>query len=232
MSASEEMSGTHDCGDDAAAYVLGALEPAEAEAFRTHLESCAICREEIDALAGVVQALPMAAPQHPMRKGLRRRVIRAIREEPRVTTAPATYERPRHRMLRPALATGGVAVILAGAALAGVELSPPATQGRVIHAEVRGNSGSAELRISNGKGELIVRHLAALPRGGVYEVWLQFGQATPTPASVLFGVNSRGDAEVGLPETLRGVHQVMVTREPRGGSPVPTSSPVIVARLT
>ncbi len=37
------------CGDDVAAYALGALEPAEAEAFVRHLESCAVCRDELDA---------------------------------------------------------------------------------------------------------------------------------------------------------------------------------------
>ena len=29
-----------DCGENAAAYVLGALEPAEADAFRAHIAGC------------------------------------------------------------------------------------------------------------------------------------------------------------------------------------------------
>jgi hypothetical protein len=33
------------CGEDAAAYVLGALEPAEVEAFRRHMVDCGACRE-------------------------------------------------------------------------------------------------------------------------------------------------------------------------------------------
>ena len=80
------MSGTHDCGGDAAAYVLGALEPGEAEAFRAHMHECAVCRDEVEALGGVVQALPMAAPQYLAPRGLRRRVMReraaAQRETP------------------------------------------------------------------------------------------------------------------------------------------------------
>jgi hypothetical protein len=35
-----------------------------------------------------------------------------------------------------------------------------------------------------------------------------------------------------LPASLRGIREVMVTPEPDGGSPAPTHTPVIVARLS
>jgi anti-sigma factor RsiW len=57
----------HDCGNEAAAYALGALEPAEAKAFARHMESCAVCRDEVAAFALVVDALPLAAPQQGLR---------------------------------------------------------------------------------------------------------------------------------------------------------------------
>ncbi len=49
-----------DCGEDVAAYVLGALEPDEAEAFRRHIADCAECREEVAAFEQVTEALPPA----------------------------------------------------------------------------------------------------------------------------------------------------------------------------
>ena len=36
---------------DAAAYVLGSLEPSEDEAFRRHLAGCVLCRDEVAAFA-------------------------------------------------------------------------------------------------------------------------------------------------------------------------------------
>ena len=54
---------TRDCGADIAAYLLGALEREEAVAFREHLDTCAICREEVSALGTVVDALPLGAPR-------------------------------------------------------------------------------------------------------------------------------------------------------------------------
>jgi hypothetical protein len=47
----------------------------------------------------------------------------------------------------------------------------------------------------------------------------------------LFTVTSHGDATVGVPGSVSGVKVVMVTSEPLGGSKVPTTSPVIIARL-
>src|SRR5581483_7326042 len=106
------MNTPHDCSGEAAAYVLGALEPAEAEAFRRHLKECAICRDEVEALEGVVQALPMSAPQHPLPRRLRRRVIRAVRAE----QAPGQPRRSAGMSWagsRPALAALAMAAVIA-----------------------------------------------------------------------------------------------------------------------
>jgi len=231
-------SGRH-CGGDAAAYVLGALEPAEAEAFSRHLEQCVVCRDEVQALTGVVQALPMAAPQHPAPRRLRRRVLREIRS---LSAREAPRARGRARrllMLAPAGALGrglaaGAAALAAGAAALALALSsgpstaPPA---RIVQASLSGVSGSVTLRLAPGRAELVARHLSPPPRGHVYEVWLKPPGGPPRPASVLFTVDRRGDARVPIPESLKGLSAVMVTPEPAGGSPVPTHAPVIVAQL-
>jgi anti-sigma-K factor RskA len=226
------MSDTHDCAGDAAAYVLGALEPGEVEAFRRHLDHCGVCRDEVDALTGVVQALPMAAPQLSPPRALRRHVLRAVRNEPRRTTGATVRRFPVVRIPRPAVAALGAAVLAAAAVVGGVELSGGGTPTRVIQAQVSGIAGSAELRLSGARGELIVRDLTPPPPGHVYEVWLKPPGANPVPASVLFSVNSAGGADVGLPARLHGISDVLVTPEPRGGSPAPTHPPVIIASLS
>jgi hypothetical protein len=45
-------------------------------------------------------------------------------------------------------------------------------------------------------------------------------------------VTAAGAGSADVPGDLHGVSQVMVTTEPAGGSAVPTSAPLIVARLT
>jgi anti-sigma-K factor RskA len=232
MTDRESMSGIHDCGGDAAAYALGALEPAEAEAFERHLEGCAVCRDELAEFEQVVHALPMAAPQRPAPKELRRRVLRAVREDAAVASPP---RRPR-TALRPtwawrAIVLAGACAAIVLAVFAGLNYSSGGGT-RVIRARVTGITGSALVRLSGGRGELIVHHLSPPPPGKIYEVWLKRPRGAPAPTSVLFSVTSGGAGEVGLPPRLHGVTEILVTPEPQGGSSTPTHTPVIVAPLT
>lgn len=231
---SDEDRHTHDCGADVAAYALGALDAAEAEAFRAHLESCAICRDELQAFESVVdELLALSVPRHTAPRQLRRRVRDAVAAEPqRAPTAPARPARSRWRwMLRRPTLTLGAAVVCAAAVFAGVKLSSSSNPTvRVVHAQVTG-SGTAELRVSDGRGELVVRHLPAPPPGHIYEIWLKRAHHAPVPANALFDVSATGARTVRIPDNLRDVAQVMVTPERAGGSPAPTHPPVIDAVL-
>ena len=224
MTDREAMSETH--GGDAAAYVLGALSSVEAREFRRHLEQCSVCRDEVQALSAVAQALPMAAPQYPPPRRLRRRVMRAVRSEPRQAGRPAVGLRRR-----PAIAAAVAALVVAGVAIATLRVAGGTSQRRTIDAQLVGVSGSAQVRVSGAGAELVVRHLTPPPAGHVYEVWLRTARTGPVPASVLFSVGADGSADVGIPRSVRGVSQVLVTPEPDGGSPAPTHAPVIIARL-
>ncbi|HEY6397273.1 MAG TPA: anti-sigma factor, partial [Solirubrobacteraceae bacterium] len=229
-------SDTHDCGGDAAAYVLGALEVSEAEDFRRHLDRCVVCRDEVAAVGQVVDELPMAATQHQLPSGLRRRVMRGVRGERRVVARRPKRWRPQvlsgRFVPRPALA-GAVLTAAALAILGGLKLGLGGGAGvRVIHASVTAVPGSAQLRIDGAHAELIVRNLSPPPAGRIYELWIKHGHEAPQPTRVLFTVTAAGAAEVGVPGDLRGANTIMVTQEPRGGSLVPTHAPVIVAQVT
>lgn len=228
MSGEEPMASTHDCGSDAAAYALGALEPAEAEQFRAHMDTCVVCRDEVMAFQQVADALPMAAPQQPVPRGLRRRVLGQVHEEARAASRAAPSRR-RVLMPRPALA-GGLAAALAVATAGVIALASggSGTAARVIAASV----GHAELRLADGHAELVVNKLPQPASGHIYEVWLQRGAAEPSPTKALFSVTSTGSGDVDVPGNLHGVSEVLVTEEPGGGSPFPTTPPVIVAHLS
>jgi anti-sigma-K factor RskA len=212
-----------ECGHDAAPYVLGALEPHEARAFVRHLERCAVCRDEVASLAPVLDALPAAAPPRPVRRALRRRMLRAVRAEPKPRTArPVAATRAR------SAAAGwlGLSAALLAAVVVG-RLGLPHAPERVI----RANVGRAELRIdADGHGELIATHLAQLSGGRVYELWLQSGRRVAP--STLFAATAQGHADLGVPADLHGVSRLLVTVEPRGGSPAPTTRAVIQVRLS
>jgi anti-sigma-K factor RskA len=223
------------CGDNAAPYVLGALEEHEHEEFRRHLQSCAVCREEVAALEVVTGALPAAVEQRSAPAELKQRVMASIHEDMRIENA----REPSGKRARSARGTAlawlrwralaAAAIVLAVVALSSGGGSSPSTT-RVFHAQAPAGA-DVSLRVSDGRGQLEISGMPQTPPQRIYEVWVKrSGGAEPTDA--LFTVTSKGDATVGVPGSLKGATVVMVTAEPLGGTKVPTSTPVIVANLS
>jgi anti-sigma factor RsiW len=230
MSDRDWIAHDRDCGGDVAAYALGALDEAEARAFRAHFDECAVCQDELAAFEQVVDVLPTSVPAYRAPRRLRRRVMNAVAQEP--PTGHARVSAPARRLRRPALAFGGAVGLAAAAVIVVLAVgSSSSPTPRVISAQVAG-TGSASLRVGQGHAELVVHRFQAPPAGQIYEVWLQRGKTgAAIPTKALFGVNGAGDADVDVPGNLHGVTQVMVTREPAGGTQKPTHPPVIRAYL-
>jgi hypothetical protein len=244
------------CGGNAAPYVLGALTESEHEAFRRHVESCAVCREEVVALQVVADALPAAAPQLRASPELKRRVMSSVHEDVRQRGSHEEHEAreprrsarasarvaraggPFERLLeglRPrwqaGLAMGALAAALVAVAVVGLDSGSGGAGTRVIDAQVLVGHARATLSVSGGHAQLSVADMPPPGEGRVYEVWRERSGA-PQPTDALFNVTTAGDATVSVPGGVSGVHEVLVTSEPDGGSRVPTRSPVIVARLS
>lgn len=226
-----------DCGEDAAAYALSALDPDEAERFRLHLLDCVVCRDVVASLQVVADALALAAPQLSLPQGLRHRVLSGVRVEARHNrlARSATWRRSPSLLARPSLASAvaltAVLALVAVALVASLRSSGGSGATRVVQASVPNSTGSAAVQIASGRAELIVRHMPPPPPGKIYEVWLGHPRGAPSPTNALFDVTSRGSATVEVPGDLHGVDEVLVTPERLGGSAVPTHAPVIVARL-
>lgn len=226
------------CDSNAAPYVLGALTDHEHDAFRRHLDSCAVCREEVAALQLVADALPVAAPQLTAPPALKRRLMAEVEQEARVRQVAArsgadgrlgirssARGRPRWR--------SNVAVAVLAAAVAALAIVVVAGGGghtRVIPARVRVPRASASLIVSGDHAQLEIADMPQAGTGRVYEVWRK-GAGAPQPTDALFTVSSDGSATVGIPGGVAGVREVLVTSEPLGGSSVPTRPPVILARI-
>ncbi len=240
MSGEESHMDPEICGEDVAPYVLGALTEPEHDAFRVHLQACAVCREEVAALQVVAWALPGAAPQLSAPDALKQRVMASVHEDLGRVSSHVRQPARRSRGVslvrpswRPLLATAGAlaAVVLALVLALSSSSSGGGAAARVIRAEVTVPRASASLRVSAGHAQLDVSGMPQTPAARVYEVWVKRSGA-PQPTDALFTVTAAGNATVDVPGGLQGVKVIMVTSEPRGGSKVPTSAPVIVARLS
>jgi anti-sigma-K factor RskA len=221
---------------NAAAYVLGALEPEEAAVYRRHLAACASCRDGVAALTTIADALATAVPQYAPPSDLRRRVLREVRGQSGVIPRAARRQWGPPSVWAPGARRLAVAATIAIACLAIVLTSIVGAGGRhgsrVIAARVIGIGGAAQLRIGEHHTELVVTHLPPPGPGHIYELWLQHGTSRPTPTDALFSVSATGGADVAVPGDLDHVSQVLVTEEPTGGRAVSTHPPVIVASVT
>jgi anti-sigma-K factor RskA len=231
-----------DCEErgQAAAYVLSALEQQQAERYQEHIYGCAMCSAEVTRLQPVADSLATSVPPVVASDELRARVMASVRSEAELLNAagPAADRperaRPRWRPRRPQLLIATIAT--AAGLLIGATVLDSGSQGPVTHvtsAQIASlpPSARAVLRQTGSHAELVVSGVSQPPRGKIYELWLARSGAAPRPTSALFGVTRAGDASVNVPGNLAGVHQVMVTAEPLGGSAHPTSSPIIVATL-
>jgi hypothetical protein len=240
------MNGHIECSaGDAAAYVLGALEPYELEPFRDHLTSCAICRDEVATLQVAADMLPRAVPPADVPRGLRKRVLTTVYDEAQLFASTSTSRRRstagirlkpgRGRRFQPLTALAATAFLAVGILVGAVGLGGIGSSGsstRVIQASVASSTSltTAALRLHGARGELVVAGMAPPPTGEVYEVWVQRGAQT-NRTNALFVPTTNGSADVDVPGDLNGVNAVMVTAEPSGGTDQPTSPPVIRASL-
>jgi anti-sigma-K factor RskA len=213
--------------DELAAYALGALERAEADAMERHLEECERCRERLQWLEPAIDVLPASVPQLEPPPELRKRLTDTVRGE----AAAKAPRRRRPRWLaapRPAVALGTMAAVAAGVAGYALHESDE-TSTLPVEGTPQARRASGELDRAGDSGTLRVNDMPRLHGRDVYEVWLLEGRA-PKSSGVFVLDRDRG-AAVAIPSGLDDASQVMVTQEPRGGSRRPTTQPVVRATL-
>lgn len=234
------MSEHEELESSVAAWVLGALEPEDAETLRAHVDGCASCREVADGLRRVVGALPLAVDEVAPPARLRSRVLAAAAAKRPEAAAPPSVRRPKQPVLiRPglarrmptyALAAVAVVALLVGVVVGQVALRPPA-QSQVSRFTLSGHEGLAGARAtvidlrSDGLALVDFTGLPAPGPGRVYEVWLIPAGGSPVPAGV-FVPDGNGAKVVLISRSVAGYSQVAVTNEAGpDGTSAPTQQP-------
>ena len=228
------------------AYVLRAMPHDEEQEFERHLTTCATCRDQVEELRSATDALALAAPPVVPSANLRARVMQVVEQEAALLRAagpeadvPARPVREKRRRLslewlaRPALAMPAIVVLLALGGLAGLAgggAFDSESAMRSVRADVNARvapNALVILEMKDGQGTLVAERLPEPPRGRVYQVWVKRPNLDPEPTSTLFAPRADGSAAAAVPGSLDGMEAVLVTHEPAGGSPRPTSQPIL-----
>jgi anti-sigma-K factor RskA len=240
------------------AYAADALPEDERRFFEAHLAECDACAQEVaelQATAAILGAASYETPPPGMKSAVLAEIDR-IRQEPPLTTAGGTaggrqsaaaraMARWTTNLALPAAAVVVIVVLGLGAVVANLNarlgevetastsvtevLAAPDAQ--LVAAE--GPDGShAQIVVSESRGEavFVASGLEPAPHEHTYELWL-IDDTGATPAG-LFDVDDRGRATRIMTGDLASTLAIGVTVEPAGGSPQPTTEPIMVAELT
>jgi anti-sigma-K factor RskA len=224
--------------DDLAAYALGALDAHAMAAFAKHLSACDTCQAELHRLAPAVELLAGGVEQLDPPPGLRERILGEVEADAAVAGVPSPAPSARRRRWRgrPLIALAGSAAVAAAVAI-GVLVAGGGDEGgggpvTTVQAQALSPANAAAIDaalVRDGDDwRLDVARLPPLRGSRVYQTWVMRDRRV-TP-STLFVLSRDGTATVAIPQALRDGDSVLVTSEPRGGSPQPTTRPLLAAR--
>ncbi|MFY9932107.1 MAG: anti-sigma factor [Streptosporangiaceae bacterium] len=197
--------GTGQQHDDLAGWVLGALDPAESERFRRHLQSCQQCQDEAAAMAPTSRLLNFVAPQPRSRAAspaspeppadLRARTLDRV-----MAAARKSSWRRRSAWLSSAVAAAAVVV---GGSVAALSLGSSPAYAYVLQPQ-NGSSASGKATVTHTDGgwsvQMSATHLKPLPRGEYYECWYAARKSTVSHPAMIsggtFSVGSSGSTAV------------------------------------
>ena len=148
--------------DDVGAYLLGALNDLERQAFERHLRGCAECQEELARLRPAADALPGSVQQFEPPARLKASLMEVVEREARAEEAAAPKPRPRLRFLmRPAFVA---AVLLLGLVVGfGVaQLGGDETRTVAVTADKAMPRAGGTLDIEDGTGTLQLHDMPEL----------------------------------------------------------------------
>ncbi len=231
------------------AYVLGALAEQERREFEEYLAAHPERQAEVDELEAVAGLLALAPPEHEPPPGLRQRIMGAVEAEasrPRAER-PSRLARVWELLGARNLALGAAAVLVVGLFSWGTLLRAEIQdlQGRVqsLQSQVQGGPQMIELEgtgaeqgaqaklvtLEGDRAVLVVEDMPPLPEGKTYQIWVIDNDGAPEPSGLF---EPGGDALAAVVEhPVEITDTVAVTVEPEGGSPKPTSDPMLVAEV-
>jgi anti-sigma-K factor RskA len=231
-------------------YALDALTDDERAEFEKHLDRCPACAEEVRGLRETAARLAMATAVTPP-PGMRQGVLAAAaltRQLPPTGRSPLPRARgSRRRPLSRAGLTAGILALAAAvafllvmqlstsrqlqqarqdnSAIAAVIAAPdahieslPATAGGTV---------TAVMSLRQEEAVVTTSDLPALPGTRVYQLWVMTSSGAAESAGLLT-VTSSGSTAPALAGGVLPGDRLGITVEPAGGTPQPTTTPVVV----
>jgi anti-sigma-K factor RskA len=220
------------------AYVLGALDGADRQAFEAHMAGCAVCTAEVRNLQAAADAIGQSSAAAEPSRGVRAALLQKLSPEAR--PIPAT----RRQGLRSWLPLAAAVLLATGAAwyvtqvvrgterdrLVAAVLAAPDLARIDLAGQPAAPSAAARAYWSRSRGlVLTASNLPQLPAGRTYQLWVLTKEPAPMSAGLLKpDRDGRATMTVVTPVDMPAPVAMAVTIEPEGGVPAPTGDKYLV----
>lgn len=229
------------------AFVLGALPDEERREFEEYLAQHPERQAEIEELSTVAGLLALSPEEHEPPPELRRRIMDAVEAE---AAHPVESRRSWRALIGEFLGSRNLALGAAALLVVGLFSWSMLLRGEVQDLQGRvqslqnqpqgpqmvelGGAGTeqgarAELvTLEGNRAVLVVEDMPPVPEGKTYQIWVIEGDVPKS--SGLFKPKQDSVAAV-VEHPVDGGDVIAVTVEPEGGSPKPTTDPVLAAEV-
>lgn len=222
-------------------YALNALSKEEREEFEDYLLAHPECQAQVDELVAVTSLLALAPEEYEPSKNLRESVINQVRSE---ASPDGGEQRPLAGFgkfftltrLAGVAAAAVVVALISWNVLLQAELSDQQSElqgfrdGTSIE-QVYALQGTGEgmvIQLEDHEPVLMADGLPPVPEDMEYQIWCITGDKTIPAGSFR---PEAGPVAANIQNSISDAEAVAVTLEPAGGSPEPTSDPILVAEL-
>jgi anti-sigma-K factor RskA len=226
------------------AFVLGALPEEERREFEEYLEAHPERQGEIDELGAVAGLLALSPQEQEPPPELRRSILAVVEAEAERPRAGSGLARMREFLGVRTLALGAAALLVIGLFSWNMILqaqiqdlqrqarSPQAPQdGRLVALEGSGTARQAKVEVmilDNHRAVLMAEDMPPVPEEKTFQIWV-IENDVPRPGGLFETREEWVVTSVEIP--LDGADVIAVTVEPEGGSPEPTTDPMLQAKL-
>jgi anti-sigma-K factor RskA len=221
------------------AFVLGALPEEERREFEEYLASHPERQAEIDELGAVAGLLALSPQEQEPPPELRRSIMAVVEAEAERPRAGSGRARMRELLSVRTLALGAAALLVVGLfswnmflqdQIQDLQSQAPA-DGRLVSLEGSGAARQARVEVMilhNDRAVLMAEDMPPVPEDKTFQIWVIENDVSK-PGGLFATREEWVVTSVDIP--LDGADIIAVTVEPEGGSPQPTTDPMLTAKL-
>ncbi len=240
------MTSSPDSHTSTGAYAADALPPEEREEVERHLAVCPACAQEVAELQAALTRLAEAAAEPPPPQ-LRDRVLAEVghtRQLPPIARPRGNRGRGRWWWAGAPMQIAAAVLLVVAVSLGGllVQRQNQLDQQRQLVAEITSvmndpnrtvttadlaSGGRSTAVVAHGEAVFLASDLPSVSADRTYQLWVMSPDHTRS-----VGLLGRGQSAQKLVTSVHAGDQIGVTLEPKGGSPQPTTAPLVAISVS